>query len=97
MLLALSQWGPTADWLMAAAIAAGAFLLLVLLRLLVRQRYSGLRETERIEFAELSLGVLPRTAGVFFVAVSAYLGLRFIELPVRASSVVNAAISIDVF
>lgn len=93
----LGQWGPTADWLVAVAIAATALLLLVLLRRLVRRRYSKLQETDRTELTELPLGVLSRTALVFLIAVSAYLGLRFLELPGRVTDVVNAVITVAVF
>ncbi|MEO8002092.1 MAG: mechanosensitive ion channel family protein [Arenimonas sp.] len=93
----LSQWGPTADWLLASAIAVVALLLLVLLRRLVRRRYKKLQATEKIELTELPLGVLSRTSVIFLVVVSAYLGLRFVELPERATHIVNSVITIVVF
>lgn len=91
------QWGASADWLLAAAIAGSSLLLLALLRRWVRRHYSKLQATEEVELSELPLGVLSRTSVAFLIVVSAYLGLRFLVLPESVSTVVNGVITLVVF
>ena len=64
---------------------------------MVRRRYRAMLETERTELMELPFGVLSRTALVFIVALSAYLGLKFLELPERSADLLNNAITVAMF
>lgn len=95
--LALANLGSLQSWLLAAGIGVGTLVALLGLRRAVRRRYRAMLETERTELMELPLGVLSRTALVFIVALSAYLGLKFLELPERAGNLLNNAITVAMF
>ena len=72
-------------WLVAGAVAFGIFFVLLLLRRLARKQYAHLEATPQEEFLELPLHVASRTAVLFLLITSIFLGLQTLELPARAA------------
>ncbi|MGH8178357.1 MAG: mechanosensitive ion channel family protein [Steroidobacter sp.] len=84
-------------WLIACSVVVGVFLALSALRRVVRQYYKRLQSTEHTELLEIPLGVLSRTAVLFFVVLSLYLGLQTLTMGEKAARVLASAITIAIF
>ena len=88
---------PTLDLLIAIGIVVGSFVLLLLLRRLVRRYHDKFRATERVELLEIPLQVLSRTALFFFVLLSLFLGLQTLTMGPRTSQIFDSLITIALF
>lgn len=84
-------------WAIAAAIAAGLFCVMLLIRRIVRSRYRRLAETPQMELMELPLRVASRTTVSFLLIVSLYAGLQILKLPQQADAPLLTAITIAAF
>jgi small-conductance mechanosensitive channel len=86
-----------AEWLLAAALAAGAFIVLVTLRRIVRKYHEKLVATSRWEIAEVPAEVLSRTTALFFFVLSVFLGLKTLSMGAGAARTLTSVLTITVF
>ena len=84
-------------WLIAAAVAVGAFIVLTSARRIVRRYYKRLQSTPHTELLEIPLGVLSKTTVFFFVVLSLYLGLQTLTKGPPTTRVLDSAITIALF
>ena len=84
-------------WSVAAAIVVGVFLLLLLIRRLVRSNYKRFAQTEKAELLEMPLKIASRTAIPFLFFASLFAGLQALELPPRAAAVIVKLFTIAAF
>jgi small-conductance mechanosensitive channel len=84
-------------WLVAGAIAAAAFLIMVSLRAFVRRYHKKAVATAATELFEIPAGVLGRTTIVFFLVVALYLALQSLTVGPATSRVAGSAITIALF
>lgn len=81
----------------AAGVAVGAFLVLLLVRRTVHSRYAKLAATPQTEFLELPLRVASHTTLPFLLITSLFIGMQWLALPQSASRVMNTVFTIAVF
>ena len=84
-------------WLLALAVALGTFLVLLVLRRLVRSHCARLQKTERTELLEIPLQVLSRTTAFFFFFVALSLGAQALSVGPKGARVLESAITIALF
>lgn len=87
----------TWQWGVAAAVAVGLFLALVLLRKLIRSRYRRLAATPQVELLEIPLKVASHTTTWFLLIASIFLGMLALELPAKAARALQTIFTIAVF
>lgn len=85
------------QWTLATGIAAGAFFVTMIVRRIVRGRYARMAATPQVEFLELPLRVASRTAALFLIILSIFLGSQWLELPRSIARVLVTAITIAAF
>lgn len=85
------------QWLLAAAVGAGAFLVLTTARRLVRRYYKRMSATPENELLEAPLAVLSRTTVLFFFVLSLYLGLQMLTVGRGLTRVLDSTITIALF
>jgi small-conductance mechanosensitive channel len=91
-------WGNTVwEWSVAAAILVVTFLVLGLIRRVIRTNYTRLAATPRVEFMELPLRVVSRTTLPFILMLSLFFGLESLKLPARAHTILVTAVTIAAF
>lgn len=86
-----------AKWTIAAALAAGLFCIMLLVRRIVHSRYQRLADTPQMEFMELPLKVASRTTVSFLLITSLYLGLQVLKLPPQTNAPLLTIITIAAF
>lgn len=97
-LLDTRYFGNTAgQWLSAAGMFIGTFLVLLLLRRLSRSQYTRLAATPRMELMELPLMVMSRTTLLFVFIAAAFAALQPLDLPPLADKLVVTAFTIAAF
>jgi small-conductance mechanosensitive channel len=72
-------------WLIAAGIAIGLLLVLLLMRRFVRARHAKLAATPEIELIEVPFKAASRTTGAFLLLASIFAALQVLALPVKVS------------
>jgi small-conductance mechanosensitive channel len=87
----------TLQWLIALAIAAGIFFILLLLRRLIRSHYKRLAATPQTELMEVPLSVGSRTTVLFILMCAVFLGVQAVELPAKFGKVLATAFTISAF
>jgi small-conductance mechanosensitive channel len=85
------------EWLIAAGVAVGAYLVLSSLRRFIRAYYKRLQSTEGTELLEIPIGVLSRTTVLFFVVLSLYLGLQSLTMSEKLAQVLRSTVTIALF
>jgi phosphatidylglycerophosphate synthase len=85
------------DWLVAAAIVAGALLVLLLVRRLVRSYHRRMMATAETELLEIPMQVLSRTTLLFFVALALFLGAQWLTKGPATERVIGSALTIALF
>jgi small-conductance mechanosensitive channel len=86
-----------ADWLLAAALATGLFIVLLSGRKLVRSYHARLVKTERTELVEVPVEVLSRTTVLFFFVLCVFCGLRTLSMSPGAERVLTSVLTITLF
>ena len=81
----------------AASVAVGAFVLLLLIRRAVRARYDKLAATPEAELLELPLKIASRTTPLFLLVTSIFLGSQWLTLPATVTRVLVTLFTINVF
>jgi small-conductance mechanosensitive channel len=81
----------------AAAVALGAFFILLLIRGAVRARYEKLAATPQTEFLELPLRVASRTTVLTIAIGSLFLGAQWLKLPPAVSTAALTIFTIAIF
>jgi small-conductance mechanosensitive channel len=84
-------------WSLALAIALASFLILWILRRVVRRSFRGLQATEHTELLELPLQVLSRTMAPFLAIVALYLGTQALTMGPKTTRLIESAITIALF
>jgi len=84
-------------WTTALGIAAGTFLVLLLLRRFIKSRYARLAATPQDEFMEVPLQVAARTTAWFLLLVSIYAGVQALTLPPKAARILLTVFTIATF
>jgi small-conductance mechanosensitive channel len=85
------------DWLVAAGIVAGALLVLLLVRRLVRSYHRRMMATAETELLEIPMQVLSRTTILFFVTLALFLGAQWLTKDPATERVVGSALTIALF
>ena len=85
------------DLLIAIGIVVGSFVLLLLLRRLVRRYHDKLQATPQVELLEIPLQVLSKTTLPLFIALSLFLGLGTVAIAPRSSRVLESLLTIALF
>jgi small-conductance mechanosensitive channel len=85
------------QWLIAAAVSAGVYVLLTTLRRIVRSYYQRMQATERTEMLEIPLGVLSRSTSFFFIVLALYVGALALTKGSATARVLDSAITIASF
>jgi small-conductance mechanosensitive channel len=86
-----------ADWTLAIALMVAIFLALVTARRLIRRFHAKLLQTDDTELVEVPLEVLSRTTLLFFVVLSAFIGLRVLTMGEGTRRVLLSALTIALF
>jgi small-conductance mechanosensitive channel len=86
-----------ADWLLAAALAVGVFVVLVSARRILRKYHERLQKTDRTEIMEVPVEVLTRTTAVFFFVLAVFSGLKTLSMGPGAERVLTSALTIAIF
>lgn len=81
----------------AASVMAGAFIVLLLVRRVVRARYAKLAATPQTEFLELPLRIASHTSPLFLLIASLFIGVQWLTLPQAASRALLTLFTIAVF
>jgi small-conductance mechanosensitive channel len=84
-------------WLIAIAVALGAFLVLLSARQFIRKYHLRFQATQHTELLEIPAQVLSRTALLFFLIVAAYAGLQTLSMGPKAARVLASALTIALF
>jgi small-conductance mechanosensitive channel len=84
-------------WTVAAAIVVGVFLLLLLIRRLVRSNYERFAQTAKAELLEMPLKIASRTAVPFLFFASLFAGLQALQLQPKAAAVIVKLFTIAAF
>jgi small-conductance mechanosensitive channel len=84
-------------WLIAAAVAAVALILLLSVRGFARRHHERLMKTPETELLEIPALVLGRTTLLFFVVLSIFIGLKTLTTGPQSQAVINSAITIALF
>jgi small-conductance mechanosensitive channel len=84
-------------WLIAAGIVVATFFVLLLLRRLIRSRYTRFVATPRAELMELPLQIASRTTVLFLLIASIFVGLQTLELPPKAARLLLTVFTIASF
>ncbi len=82
------------QWLWALVAALSLLMISVLIKRLVRSRYQRLAITESMELIETPLKVVSRTANIFLLILSIYVGLQWLTLNDRAQHLVGRVLLI---
>jgi small-conductance mechanosensitive channel len=85
------------QWTVAASIAVGVFLLLLLIRRAIRSRYEKLAATPHTEFLELPLRVASRTTVLTIAVASLFIAAQWLVLPPAASKSLLTIFTIAIF
>ncbi len=86
-----------ADWLLAAALAVGLFIVLLSARRLIRSYHNRLLATDRTELVEVPVEVLSRTTALFFLVLAVFTGLNTLEVNPGTAKVITSALTIALF
>jgi small-conductance mechanosensitive channel len=86
-----------ADWLLAAALGTGLFLVLLSARKVVRSYHQKLLKTERTELAEVPTEVLSRTTVLFFFVLCLFCGLKMLSMSPGTERVLTSVLTITIF
>lgn len=81
----------------AACVAVGTFVLLLLIRRAIRSRYSKLAATPRTELLELPLKIASRTSPLFLLIAALFIGAQSLTLPQSGSRALLTVFTIAVF
>lgn len=87
----------TGQWLVAAGIFLGVFLVLLLIRRLVRNQFEKVAATPKAEFVELPLMVASRTTLLFIFIASLFLAVQVLELPSTLATLALTIFTINAF
>ncbi|WP_129781105.1 mechanosensitive ion channel family protein [Peristeroidobacter soli] len=85
------------QWTVAASIAVGVFLVLLLIRRTIRSRYQKMAATPETEFLELPLKVASRTTVLTVVVTSLFVGAQWLTLPPAVNKALLTLFTIAVF
>jgi small-conductance mechanosensitive channel len=85
------------NWLIAASVASGTFVVFLSARRLIRSYYARLKQTPKEELLEIPLQVLSRTTSVFFLVLSIYAGFQALTIGPSTAQVLASAITIALF
>jgi small-conductance mechanosensitive channel len=88
---------PAWRWITAIGIATGTFLVLLLLRRIVRSRYARLAVTPQEEFLEIPLHVAARTTFWFLLVAAVYAGAQALLLPPKGARLLVTLFTIATF
>lgn len=89
--------GSWIDCLRSLGIAIVVFLVLLVVRWMVRSYHTRLAATERLELVEIPVEVLSRTRLVFLVALATFAGLFPLEMTERARAAFDVAFMVTLF
>ncbi|MGH8188855.1 MAG: mechanosensitive ion channel family protein, partial [Steroidobacteraceae bacterium] len=84
-------------WITALGTSAGTFIVLLLLRRLIKSRYARLVATPQDEIMEVPLHVAARTTVWFLLIVAVYAGAQALVLPPKAARLLLTAFTITTF
>jgi small-conductance mechanosensitive channel len=84
-------------WTTALGVAAGTFVILLLLRRLIRMRYERLAATPQEEIMEIPLHVAARTTFGFLLIVAIYAGTQALTLPPKGARLLLTVFTIATF
>jgi small-conductance mechanosensitive channel len=84
-------------WSLALAIALASFLILWILRRVVRRSFRGFQARKHTELLELPLQVLSRTMTPFLVIVALFVGAQALTMGPRTARFIESAITIALF
>jgi small-conductance mechanosensitive channel len=85
------------QWTVAAGVALAVLMVTLIVRRIIRSRYTRLAATTQIEFLELPLRVASRTSSLFLLILSVFLGAQMLALPRNIDRVLLTAITISAF
>jgi small-conductance mechanosensitive channel len=85
------------QWSVAAGVIAAAFVVLLLLRRLVRAKYTRLVATPEAELMEIPFKVASSTTLVFLFVAAVFIGLQTVALPAKASKLLLTVFTISAF
>jgi small-conductance mechanosensitive channel len=85
------------DWLIAAAIASGAVIMLLLIRRFVRGYHRKMLATAATELLEIPMQVLSRTSLLFFIVLALFVGMQWLTRGPTTERVISSALTIALF
>jgi small-conductance mechanosensitive channel len=85
------------DWVEALSVAAGALIVLLIARRVVRGYHARMLATDRLELLEVPFEVLSRTTLAFFLVLSLFAGLRTLAMSPQTRITVGSALTIALF
>jgi small-conductance mechanosensitive channel len=85
------------DWIVAAAIATGTLLLLLVIRSSVRRYHRKLAATPETELLEIPLQVMSRTTLVFLLVLALFVGAQWLTKGPTTQRVLASALTIALF
>ena len=83
---------PLRDWLVALGVALAVALALRLARTLLERRIEPLVERARFEYADALVETLQDTGWLFYLAIGAWTGSRFLDLPEKVAPWLRGAV-----
>lgn len=85
------------QWTVAASVAVGVFLILLLIRRAIRARYDKLAATPQTEFLELPFKVASRTTVLTVLVTALFVGSRWLTLPPTVDKAILTLLTIAIF
>src|SRR5262245_56113085 len=85
------------QWSIAASVVIGVFVVLLLLRRLIRAKYRKLEATPETELMEVPFKVASTTTAVFLLVAAVFAGLQTVELPARISKFLLTVFTVSAF
>lgn len=83
-------------WLWALATTLSVFLVMLLIRRLIRRQSARMAQTDKVELMEVPLLVGSKTTALFLVILSVFIGLMALKLPASTQRIVDKVLLISV-